>query len=106
MQHYHKKIPYRYSIRLSEFDYDKAGMYFVTILQNIFQQEVIFPAQLIASSTFKPLTLPNGPKTRFIGALLAGFKSAVTTQIRIKSHIKNKMVWQRNYYERTQCINR
>ncbi len=45
------------------------------------------------------LTKPKGPKPKSLGALIAGFKSAVTTRINILRNTPGKPVWQRNYYE-------
>lgn len=36
---------------------------------------------------------------RSLGALLAGFKSAVTSRIRAETNSPDAVVWQRNYYE-------
>jgi REP element-mobilizing transposase RayT len=40
-----------------------------------------------------------GPRPKSIGALLAGFKSAVTLRINIVRQTPRHPVWQRNYYE-------
>jgi REP element-mobilizing transposase RayT len=40
-----------------------------------------------------------GPKPRSVGALIAGFKSAVTKQINAIRQTPYAPVWQRNYYE-------
>ncbi len=45
------------------------------------------------------LNQAKGPRACCIGALIAGFKSAVTTQINTIRHSKRTMIWQRNYYE-------
>lgn len=42
---------------------------------------------------------PNGPDSRSIGALMAGFKSAVTGRINQIRKTPGTPVWQRNYYE-------
>lgn len=42
---------------------------------------------------------PNGPKTKSIGALMAGFKSSVTKRINEMRNTPGLPVWQRNYYE-------
>jgi len=44
-------------------------------------------------------TEARGPSPRSIGAIMAGFKSAVTTRINIMRHTPGFPVWQRNYYE-------
>jgi len=41
----------------------------------------------------------NGPKPKSIGALVAGFKSAVTKSINTHRATPGAPVWQRNYYE-------
>jgi REP element-mobilizing transposase RayT len=42
---------------------------------------------------------PNGPKPKSLGALLAGFKSAVTKRINESRNTPGSPIWQRNYYE-------
>ncbi|MBN8705924.1 MAG: transposase [Bacteroidetes bacterium] len=42
---------------------------------------------------------PTGPKSKTIGAFIAGFKAAVTTKINTLRHTPGAQVWQRNYYE-------
>ena len=42
---------------------------------------------------------PHGPDPKSIGALIAGFKSAVTTRINQYRQTPGAPVWQRNYYE-------
>jgi REP element-mobilizing transposase RayT len=44
--------------------------------------------------------LPNGPKPKSIGSLIAGFKSSVTKQINSNRNKPGEPLWQRNYYER------
>ena len=41
----------------------------------------------------------SGPSPRSLGALVAGFKSAVTKRINAERNTSGKPVWQRNYYE-------
>ena len=41
----------------------------------------------------------SGPSPRSLGALVAGFKSAVTKRINADRNTSGKPVWQRNYYE-------
>ncbi len=43
-------------------------------------------------------TMP-GPQPKSIGAMMAGFKSAVTKQINVHRNTPSVPVWQRNYYE-------
>jgi putative transposase len=40
-----------------------------------------------------------GPQTRSVGALMAGYKSAVTKRINENRRTSGMPVWQRNYYE-------
>jgi REP element-mobilizing transposase RayT len=42
---------------------------------------------------------PHGPKSKSIGALVAGFKSVVTKRINEIRHTPSLKIWQRNYYE-------
>jgi len=42
---------------------------------------------------------PNGPKSKSIGALMSGFKSAVTKRINETRATPGMPVWQRNYWE-------
>lgn len=42
---------------------------------------------------------PKGPPTKSIGAILAGYKAAVTTRINTLRRVKGEPVWHRNYYE-------
>ena len=42
---------------------------------------------------------PSGPRPRSLGALMAGFKSAVTKRINALRGTPGVAVWQRNYYE-------
>jgi len=44
-------------------------------------------------------TKPIGPRPKSLGALMAGFKSAVTTRINTLRHAPGTAVWQRNYFE-------
>ncbi len=41
----------------------------------------------------------NGPRPHSLGALIAGFKSAVTTRINQIRNAPGNPVWQRNYYD-------
>lgn len=42
---------------------------------------------------------PTGPKSKSIGAFIAGFKAAVTAKINSLRHTPGCQIWQRNYYE-------
>jgi len=44
-------------------------------------------------------TTKHGPQPKSIGALIAGFKSAVTKRINESRQTPGAIVWQRNYYE-------
>jgi putative transposase len=44
-------------------------------------------------------TRPTGPSSGFIGAIIAGYKSAVTKRINTIRQVKGEPVWLRNYYE-------
>jgi REP element-mobilizing transposase RayT len=44
-------------------------------------------------------TMPVGPNSQSIGALMAGFKCAVTRRINQHRHTPGNPVWQRNYWE-------
>ena len=44
-------------------------------------------------------TRPKGPLSKSIGAILAGYKAAVTTRINTLRRVKGEPVWHRNYYE-------
>ncbi len=43
---------------------------------------------------------PTGPRPRSLGALMAGFKSAVTRRINEMRRTPGMKLWQRNYYDR------
>ena len=45
------------------------------------------------------VSLPRGPKSNSIGAIIAGFKSAATFRINVLRSTPGLPVWQRNYYE-------
>ena len=42
---------------------------------------------------------PTGPQPRSLGALMAGFKSAVTKRINQTRNTPGRQLWQRNYWE-------
>lgn len=42
----------------------------------------------------------NGPKPKSLGAMVAGYKSAVTRRINALREMKDAPVWQRNYHDR------
>jgi len=43
--------------------------------------------------------MPEAPVSASLGALMSGFKSKVTLQVRRETGFSGKAVWQRNYYE-------
>jgi REP element-mobilizing transposase RayT len=46
-----------------------------------------------------PTARPNGPRPKSLGALMAGFKSSVTTRINHLRGTPGSPIWQRNYYD-------
>jgi putative transposase len=46
-----------------------------------------------------PSPLQKGPASASIGAIMAGFKSAVTRRVNVLRGTPHKPVWQRDYYE-------
>ncbi len=46
-----------------------------------------------------PPVAPTGPRPRSVGAVMAGFKSAVTKRINEWRHTPGAKLWQRNYWE-------
>jgi putative transposase len=58
------------------------------------------PLRLPASSSpIMETTRPHGPAPRSLAALMAGFKSAVTSRVNAARGTPRAAVWQRNYYE-------
>jgi REP element-mobilizing transposase RayT len=150
MNQYHRR-----SIRLKDYDYAQAGVYFVTlctyqreslfgdidsagelilsVMGQIVEEEwqrsalirkeieldafVVMPNHVhaivvITSPTLSgveaccdvgahgraPKSLPRRPHS--LGSFIAGFKSAVTARINAMDHLANRVIWQRNYFER------
>ena len=98
----------RRSIRLKEYDYTMPGGYFITICtQNrdcLFGDFVRTGNQLNCTGCtgdrpVAPTVAPTGPPSESIGALMAGYKSAVTKRINLLRRTLGYPVWQRNYYE-------
>jgi REP element-mobilizing transposase RayT len=54
----------------------------------------------VAPTNHSVTQIANGPRPRSLGALMAGFKSAVTTRINTLRRTPGAPVWQRNYYDR------
>jgi len=49
--------------------------------------------------TIRPVAPTAGPQPRSLGAMVAGFKSAVTKRINESRQTPGAKLWQRNYYE-------
>ena len=47
----------------------------------------------------QPVAPTSGPQSKSIGAIIAGFKSIVTTQINTIRNSPGDKIWQRNYYD-------
>jgi REP element-mobilizing transposase RayT len=54
---------------------------------------------VLAIGRSPPTVAPTGPPSESIGALMAGYKSAVTKRINLLRRTLGYPVWQRNYYE-------
>ena len=150
MNQYHRR-----SIRLKDYDYAQAGVYFLTlctyqrecllgdagadgtltlsamgqIVEEEWQRSVLIRKEIeldafvvmpnhvhsivvITSPAPKdvetpvdvgahgraPKSLPRRPHS--LGSFIAGFKSAVTARINAMDHVANRVIWQRNYFER------
>ncbi|MBW3631722.1 MAG: transposase [Chloroflexi bacterium] len=68
------------------------------IMPNHLHGIVILPGKLSPESLSK--TIPHGPKLGSLGAVLGGFKSAVSRQVSASALSPVRPLWQRNYYER------
>ena len=134
---------HRRSIRLRNYDYSRAGAYFITVctdgrellfgevidgevelneLGRIAAEEWLKSARIrieieLDAWVVMPnhvhgiviitdgrcrgdrLVAPSGPRPRSLGAMMAGFKSAVTKRINTMRGTPGASVWQRNYYE-------
>ena len=116
----------RRSIRLPGYNYAQTGAYFVTICTHGYEylfgdivdagmilhdagrivvDEWLRTAQIRAEIDLgcagdRPVAPTTGPKPKSIGALIAGFKSAVTKRINHIRQTPGAQVWQRNYWER------
>jgi len=53
----------------------------------------------VAPTTIRPVAPTAGPQPRSLGAMIAGFKSAVTKRINELRQTAGAKLWQRNYYE-------
>lgn len=58
----------------------------------------VAPTGLVAHNKSVDKTI-NGPKPKSIGAMIAGYKSAVTKRINSIRQTPGKKIWQRNYYD-------
>lgn len=47
----------------------------------------------------RPPVAPTGPKPQSVGAMMAGFKSSVTSRVNVYRQSPGSKVWQRNYWE-------
>lgn len=74
----------------------KLGAYIV--MPNHFHGIVYIASTDLIRGGDRPAT-PIGPKPKSLGALMAGFKSAVTKRINEMRRTPGATVWQRNYYE-------
>ena len=133
----------RRSIRLRDYDYSRAGAYFITVctvgrellfgevkddemalneLGWIVEEEWLQSARIRSEIELDAwVVMPNhihgiviiadesrrgdrpvargGPRPKSLGAMMAGFKSAVTKRINAMRGTPGALVWQRNYYE-------
>ena len=49
--------------------------------------------------TGRPPVAPTGPKKKSVGAMMAGFKSSVTSRVNAYRQTPGSEVWQRNYWD-------
>ena len=68
------------------------------IMPNHLHGIVIFPGDPKAENLAQ--TMPRGLKPGSLGAVVGGFKSAVSREVAVKNLSLIKPFWQRNYYER------
>jgi putative transposase len=59
---------------------------------------VILPGKSMSETISQ--TIPRGPKPGSLGAVLGGFKSAVSGRVSASDLSLVRPLWQRNYYER------
>lgn len=113
----------RQSIRLAEYDYSQAGIYFVTIVTR--ERERLFdslPLRSVAETFWQQLPerfptveldewvlMPNHlhgllvftePAKVTLGTVVGQYKARTTKQINRMLKLSGGDVWQRNYYER------
>ena len=144
---YNPDVHHRRSIRLQEYDYSRAGAYFVTICTKnrkclfgdviggqmvlndagqivvdewtktaLIRDEIQLDEWVVMPNHFhgivwithgtarhcrgdRPVAPTAGPQPRSLGAMIAGFKSAVTKGINELRQTPGAKLWQRNYYE-------
>lgn len=68
------------------------------VMPNHLHGIVILPGDQAINSLRE--NVPRGPKPRSLGAVIGGFKSAVSREIAAKRLSLVRPLWQRNYYER------
>lgn len=85
-----KSAKIRWEIELDEFIIMPDHLHGIVIIHDIDRRG----DRPVAPTVVKP-----GPRSKTIGAMIAGFKSAVTTQINQIRKTPMCPVWQRNYYE-------
>jgi putative transposase len=75
------------------------------VMPNHFHGIVVITTDPVNGKTGNPTSgegrtgAPRGPRQRSIGALVAGFKSAVTRRVNESCKSPGASLWQRNYYE-------
>jgi putative transposase len=147
-----EELPKRKSIRLPDYDYSQAGLYFITICTHQqhctlgrimddvmllnkcgqivreewirsagIRKEIELAEYMIMPNHFHAIVViteqsrgdrlvarpptdtsglrPNGAVQGSVGALIAGFKSAVTARMNTIQKTPGKKFWQRNYWE-------
>jgi REP element-mobilizing transposase RayT len=60
---------------------------------------IVFINEAAVGATGRSPLQPTGPPPRSLGALVAGYKSAVTVRVNRARGTPGAPVWQRNYYE-------
>ena len=68
------------------------------VMPNHLHDIVVLPGEPLSESLVK--WLPRGPKPGSLGAVLGGFKSAVSRRVSASDLSPVRPLWQRNYYER------
>jgi putative transposase len=68
------------------------------IMPNHLHGIVVLPGTVATPTTRS--SPPHGPKPQSLGAVVRGFKSAVSREVGIRNPTLVRPIWQRNYYER------